>query len=179
MPTRKQILFFFTLVLVFAIVLIVSRIMHQLLIKKLIGTNANLQAFLMTIRKCEGTAGANGYRTIMGYCLFDDFSKHPNRKCVPGGSTAAGAYQFIYATWKGLQRQLLLPDFSPASQDAAAVQLIMEKKAFDDVVAGRIEAAVRKLSNTWESFTYGKTNQPHKSLDTIKKYFTDAGGTLA
>jgi lysozyme len=179
MPTTKQIFFGLSLVLTFLLALVVSRLLNARRMKSLAQSNANVRAFLYTIRQCEGTAGSDGYQIINGYCKFNDFSAHPNRKCSTGTSTAAGAYQFVYATWRGLQSKLMLSDFSPASQDAAAVELIRERGALDDVLNGDVDAAVRKLSNTWESFTYGKTSQPHKSLATIKNYFTGAGGNIA
>jgi lysozyme len=79
--------------------------------------SANLRAFLALIRWCEGTAGPDGYRTIVGGDKFDSFDDHPNIKKsgrfangVEWESTAAGAYQFLIRTWRGAQKALGLPD---------------------------------------------------------------------
>ena len=93
--------------------------------------SANLRAFLFLLRWCEGTSDADGYRRIVGGELFTDFSDHP-RKLKSGifasgkewKSTAAGAYQFLATTWDECKAALDLPDFSPESQDKAAVFLI-------------------------------------------------------
>jgi muramidase (phage lysozyme) len=58
-------------------------------------------------------------------------------------STAAGAFQFLSRTWDECAKALGLTDFSPASQDLAAVFLIDRRKALDDVLAGRFDEAVR------------------------------------
>ena len=71
-----------------------------------------------------------GYDVMYGGSQFTDYSRHPNiRHRITSGpnagqfSTAAGRYQFIYGTWTMLQRMYpdQLPDFSPASQDRAAL----------------------------------------------------------
>jgi lysozyme len=64
-------------------------------------------------------------------------------------STAAGRYQIIKPTWLSLKSKLGLPDFSPASQDAAAIELIRQRGALADVQAGRIESAVNKCAKVW------------------------------
>ena len=61
---------------------------------------------------------AQGYNVIQGGGTFSDYSEHPNRK--DDKSTAAGRYQFVYATWLEAKEALDLPDFSPESQDRAA-----------------------------------------------------------
>lgn len=66
---------------------------------------------------------SNGAYTIMnGGAHFTSFADHPGPG-REGHSSAAGRYQFIYSTWKSAQRALGLPDFSPESQDRAAVWL--------------------------------------------------------
>ncbi len=182
-------MFGLTLVLTFLVVLIISRIMNSRRMRSLSEENNNVRAFLLMIRRCEGTAGPDGYRTMFTGKLFSDFSKHPNIANSANGytSTAAGAYQFLYSTWKDLQRSLLLPDFSPASQDAGAVELIRRRGALDDVIAGDIATAVDKCAKEWASLPVvtgakaGKSyyGQPVKSLATVTNYYTSAGGQLA
>jgi muramidase (phage lysozyme) len=110
--------------------------------------NDNVKAFLMMIRHAEGTAGANGYRTLFGGKLFNDYAQHPRVK-VPFRntySTAAGAYQFLYSTWYRLSLKLGLKDFSPESQDKACIELIREKNALEDVKNGNFESAIKKIA---------------------------------
>lgn len=133
------------------------------------------------IRKCEGTAGPDGYRTMFGGKTFTDMSRHPNVK-VPFRdtySTAAGAYQFLYSTWTTLALRLNLKDFSETSQDLAAIELIREKNALADVEAGRISDAIYKIRKIWASLPGAGYNQPEKSLTTALGYYKTAGGTIA
>ena len=37
----------------------------------------NTAAFLKMLRRSEGTAGPNGYRTLFGGALFDGWADHP------------------------------------------------------------------------------------------------------
>ena len=84
------------------------------------------RALLDTIAGTESP----GYDVLYGGKRFTDFSQHPNIP-VPIRSgpnkgkttTAAGRYQFIFDTWKGIQGELGLPNFSPESQDQAAWHL--------------------------------------------------------
>lgn len=89
-------------------------------------THPNIQAFLLMI----GTADGDGYRRLFGGRLFDSYADHPRIKITanlggkPITSTAAGAYQILANTWDAVRPKLGLPNFSPASQDCAAVELI-------------------------------------------------------
>lgn len=136
--------------------------------------NPNLRAFLMVIRTGEGTANANGYRTLFGGRLFDGFADHPRITVTASGytSTAAGAYQFLARTWDGLG----LPDFSPASQDIGAVMLIKRRGALADVLAGRFETAVRKCNKEWASLPGSPYGQPTVSLERASATFARWGG---
>lgn len=159
---------------------------------------ANLAAFLATIRKAEGTAGPNGYRTLFGGGLFSDFRDHPRRAARftdKAGrrlwTSAAGAYQFMAVsplpdgsstkvdTWDRLAARLQLPDFSPASQDAAAVELIREAGALDMVRAGEFDAAIGKVRRIWASLPGAGYSQAERSIDALRLAYADAGGTFA
>ncbi|MDW8420131.1 MAG: glycoside hydrolase family 104 protein [Chitinophagales bacterium] len=141
--------------------------------------NANVQAFLRVIRYAEGTAGANGYRTMFTGKLFNNgYADHPRQTNCAGRlcSTAAGAYQFLSTTWDYLRLRLKLKDFSPLSQDMAAVELIREKKALDDIIAGRFESAIGKLNKTWASLPGSPYGQPVKTMAELKTQFKNYGG---
>lgn len=158
----------------------------------------NIGAFLFMIRTAEGTAGPNGHRTMFGGRLFDGWGDHPriaHRFTDKAGrqlwTSAAGAYQFMAVspipgggstrvdTWDRLQARLGLPDFGPASQDAAAVELIREAGALADVRAGRFDAAVSKVRRIWASMPGAGYSQPEKSLDALRIAYLNNGGTLA
>lgn len=160
--------------------------------------SANLRAFLMLIRQCEGTADADGYRALFGHRpdaprLFDSFADHPRIRTyekrdefIRNGkidyTTAAGAYQITETTWNSLVRKLgreTLPDFSPESQDRAAVALIQGRHALDDVEAGRLESAIRKCGPEWASLPSSTSGQPRRSLEECVKFFRAAGGQIA
>ncbi|MGE4961585.1 glycoside hydrolase family 24 protein, partial [Yersinia enterocolitica] len=101
----------------------------------------NLKAFLDMLAWSEGTsrtAGSdNGYNVIVGGKLFTGYQDHPRvvvelpRLGIK--STAAGRYQLLSRYWDAYKKQLGLKDFSPASQDAVAIQQIRERKALQDI----------------------------------------------
>lgn len=142
---------------------------------------ANRAAFLAMIRKSEGTAGPNGYRTFYGGSLFSDLSAHPNVKHTAAGitSTAAGAYQFLFSTWEECRRALSLPDFGPESQDRAAVFLVKRRGALGDVDAGRFADAVAKCSKEWASLPGAGYGQHENTLASLQAAYLAAGGALA
>lgn len=146
----------------------------------------NLAACLAAIKWAEGTAGPDGYRTMFGYRYFNDFSDHPrqyfpytNEAGVTIRTSAAGAYQIIVRTWDSLRARLNLPDFSPASQDAAAVELIRERGALQDAYAGRMEAVATKCRSVWASLPGSDVDQPTRPMSGVLAAFQSAGGTLA
>jgi lysozyme len=163
----------------------------------------NVRAFLAMIRTAEGTADANGYRALFGHTarrprLFESFDDHPRiaRQFTDAAgrrqwTSAAGAYQFMAIsplpgggttrvdTWGEVQRRLRLPDFSPESQDAAAVELIRQAGALGDVRAGRFEAAVNKVRGRWASLPGAGYDQPEQTMATVAAAYRQAGGTFA
>lgn len=144
----------------------------------------NRAAMLLTIRSAEGTAGRNGYRTLFGGGLFDSLADHPRQRITrmsngkPITSSAAGAYQFLERTWDRIALRLGLPDFSEASQDAAALELIREAGALGDVDAGRFELAVRKIRKIWASLPGAGYGQPERALSELQAAFVAAGGVV-
>lgn len=142
----------------------------------------NVRAFLRAIRLGEGTADADGYRRIVGGELFDDFSDHPRKRVwierYGVWSTAAGAYQFIASTWDEMRAKYGLPDFSPASQDRAAVGLLIRRKALDDVIAGRIEQAIEKCRLEWASLPGSPYGQRTESMQRVLDTYVAAGGSF-
>jgi lysozyme len=157
-----------------------------LLIRKLsMDTNSrqykNLKAFLTMIQYAEGTYGQDGYRKLYGGSLFNDLSKHPNTPTTKWGitSTAAGAYQILSKTWNELQTKLGLPDFSPLSQDKAAIELIRRRKALEDVMAGRWAQAIEKCKKEWASLPGAGYGQNEKNIKNLLSVYKVAGGTIS
>ena len=145
------------------------------------GAYNNLKAFLAMIQYSEGTYGKNAYRMLYGGGLFSDYSWHPNIAVTKGGitSTAAGAYQILYSTWIGVAQSLGLTDFSPMSQDRAAIELIRRRGAFEDVLAGRFDTAIDKCRKEWASFPGAGYGQGERSLELLATVYQKAGGQMA
>ena len=141
----------------------------------------NLRAFLLTIQHSEGTIGPNAYRTFYGGGLFNSYAAHPNTKNTRWGltSTAAGAYQMLYGTWATMQAKLNLPDFSPQSQDKAAIELIRMKGALPDIAAGNIPTAFEKCRKVWASLPGAGYGQGEHSLSNLLAAYRSNGGTIA
>lgn len=160
--------------------------LYFLLKKKLsMDTNSreykNLKAFLIMIQYSEGTFGKDGYRMLYGGGIFNDLSKHPNTRVTKWGitSTAAGAYQILNKTWNELQTKLKLPDFSPLSQDKAAIELIRRRKALEDVMAGRFAQAIEKCKKEWASLPGAGYGQNEKNAKSLLAVYKIAGGNTA
>jgi lysozyme len=158
---------------------------------------ANLAACLHMVKFAEGTAGRgdDGYNILFGGSTFDSYADHPRRAVQftdRAGrrlwTSAAGAYQFMAVsviptggrtrvnTWDRLQQRLQLPDFSPASQDAAAIELIRERGALGDAMAGRIPEFVRKCAPIWASLPGAGYAQPERKLSSLLHAYQAAGG---
>jgi lysozyme len=148
---------------------------------------ANLSAFLFMIRSTEHVYPRDvlndaAYSIFYGGSKFSNFADHPvltgekkgvplpDHFCTAAGlkpgcvSTAAGAYQLIKGTWTRLKAKLNLTDFSPLSQDQAAVALLDESGALDLIYAGDIEGAIKKASRIWASLPGSTAQQNPKAL---------------
>lgn len=142
-------------------------------------SNPNVQKFLRVVGQAEGTVGdkiADPYRVGFGGATLESLDSHPN-VLVPFTQTdgtknktsAAGAYQFIKPTWDEEANELGLTDFSPRSQDLAAINRLRKRGALDDVLNGRMDAAVAKLGNEWASLPSSPYAQPKRSAGFIEQ----------
>lgn len=137
------------------------------------------QAWLDLIAWCEGTSGPDGYRTCFTGAKFDSFADHPRKVHCAGRlcSDAAGRYQFLSTTWDECRRALGLPDFSPASQDQAALYLIDRRGALENIDRLQMVNALEKLSWEWASLPnsrgQGRYGQPIKSLAEVNAKLTE------
>ncbi|MEB3318934.1 MAG: glycoside hydrolase family 104 protein [Cyanobacteriota bacterium] len=143
---------------------------------------AERRALLNTIRYAEGTwtgGREEGYRIIYGGARVERLDRHPEitvrRRYV---SAAAGAYQFLPATWHEASSRLGLPDFGPRSQDQAALHLIQKRGAlvaFDQ--RGLTPEVLARLAPEWASLpaTHGGSwyGQPVKTVAELQRFYSD------
>ena len=158
----------------------------------------NLQAFLAMIAVSEGTAaiGDRGYNCIVGSrvgraLLFTSYADHPRIKVQLRAddpktlqdeglwSTAAGRYQILARYFDAYKKTLGLRDFTPASQDAIAVQMIREQKALDNIEAGQLVPAIDRCKNIWASLPGAGYGQHENTLDRLAQAYTQNGGVVA
>ena len=181
-------------IVIVVIVYVIMKQKHKTEVEEA-STDANVKAFLKMLQWAEGTNG--DYHIVFGGAHFQNMSDHPaitgewtgkilsDDICIAAGqnpgckSTAAGAYQIIKPTWLGLKSKLDLKDFTPVSQDLAAIELIREKGALDDVKAGRVQEAIDKVRFVWASLPGNTYRQPTKTLADLKNYYETKGGNIA
>jgi len=150
------------------------------------GISANARRWLDTISFAEGTwgQGAPRYDITFGYEPIKDLSRHPDRVVQGDGiaSAAAGAYQFMPGTWQGVRSKLRLPDFGPASQDLAALELIRQRGVDPDRDPITRENVAR-LSGEWASLptVEGKSayGQPVKTFERLSEFAQKRGATAS
>lgn len=148
----------------------------------------NVRAFFRVIRQGESSQDDSiAYRMIVGGQMFTSFADHPriSGKCwtVNGKrlcSSAAGAYQITKTTWDEVRQKMGLVDFSPASQDMAALGRISYRGALPAVLAGDLKTATAKLRDEWTSLPGAKENNAAAGgLDNSRKIFLSWGGQIA
>ena len=146
-----------------------------------------VSAFLYMLRCCEhnalDVASGRCYNVVFGGGTFSDMSDHPYETgewkgktlppatCVAAGipsgickSTAAGAYQITYPTWRDLKARLGLTDFSQASQDAAAAELLRQTGAIDALSSGDVAGAIADAGKKWASLPGAIGGQGQRTL---------------
>lgn len=139
-----------------------------------------VRAFLDTIAYAEGTYHnrSRGYHMrFPSGTMFEDLDTHPGiAACALCGnkeisSTAAGRYMFLETIWKTVASRLDLGDFSPLNQDIAALYLVRERRALDDVKNGDLKSALEKVNVIWASLPGSPHQQPIKKYETLRKVF--------
>ena len=148
----------------------------------------NLKAFLDTIAWSEiGPAllavSDNGYNVCVGSTvanplLFSSYATHPMRHDNHTNSNAAGRYQLMGRYYLPYKMQLKLPDFSPASQDAIALQQIRECQALDAIAAGDMLTALERCAHIWASFPGAGYGQHEQETSGLIAAFINAGGVV-
>lgn len=134
----------------------------------------NVKAFLDTIAYGEGA----NYNTYYGGGKFDPNGPHPCRKVTAGRwtSTAAGRYQFLCDTWRGLSSRFGFTTMSPANQDLGALALISDKGGLTPILNGDLATAIQKVKGTWPSLPTG--SQQTRTWAQASSFYARAGGTL-
>lgn len=143
-----------------------------------VASHPNVRAMLRVIREGEGTADEAGYSRLFGGGQFASFADHPRVVIRKSGytTTAAGAYQFLSSTWDETREMMGLRDFSPASQDLAAVGRMAARGALTDILNGKFTQAVAKLGREWASLPGSPYGQPTISATRARQVYAAAGG---
>lgn len=150
--------------------------------------NAQRKAFLDMLAWSEGTdkpgqpTKNRGYDVIVGGSLFASYADHPRKLIdlprLKIKSTAAGRYQLLARYWDAYRKQLGLNDFSPANQDAVALQQIKERGALPLIDRGDIRQAIDRCSNIWASLPGAGYGQFEHKADALIAKFKAAGGKV-
>lgn len=148
----------------------------------------NVAAYLDMLGFSEGTDDGHqptrdhGYDVLVGGALFTSYADHPrvlvDLPRLGIKSTAAGRYQLIARWYDPYSRMLKLSDFSPASQDAIAVQQIRERGALADIQAGRLRAAITKCRNIWASLPGAGYGQHENKYEQLRAQYLLCGGEI-
>ncbi len=135
------------------------------------------RALLNTIARAEGTWDSKGgrprYDQTFGYTTFDPNNPHPERIVRSGGyaSDAAGAYQFLSTTWKGVKGGN--KPMTPENQDLGALELVRRRGV--DPNKPLDAASLNKLAPEWASLPTleGKSyyGQPVKQRDELLNFY--------
>lgn len=143
-------------------------------------SDPNVRKMFDLVAYTEGVK--HGYNTMFGNQRIDNLSAHPNIrkqfKQTDGKmnvTTAAGRYQFLKPTWDGLSRQYGLKDFSPQSQDIAAVALLAQNGALPYVLKGDFATAIQKSGGTWASLPSSQYKQGKRSWNDVNQFL---GGNI-
>jgi muramidase (phage lysozyme) len=150
---------------------------------RLLLADARIRAFLRVIRERESSQGDEAYRMRwpgLGKpaAYFDDFSQHP-RIFEPTThdrvSSAAGAYQITATTWDEIAADLGLTDFTPASQDLAAVGLLVKRGIVEYLLppVPDFDGAVTRARATWTSLPGASESSSTWTMDRARYCYDD------
>ncbi|MFE8049320.1 glycoside hydrolase family 24 protein [Brenneria goodwinii] len=142
--------------------------------------NPNARSYLDAISRAEGTSAYmnSGYHTMFGGGQVADLSDHPRQlrdfQQTDGTwnkTSAAGRYQFTQKSWDEAATALGLNDFSPQSQDLAALWLIQRAGQLDNVLNGNFMDATNNLGGVWASLPSSPYAQPKRSAAEMEAYY--------
>ncbi len=142
--------------------------------------NPNARSYLDAISRAEGTSGYmnSGYHTMFGGAQVASLADHPRQlkdfQQTDGAwnkTSAAGRYQFTQKSWDEAAAALGLNDFSPQSQDMAALWLIQRAGQLDNVLNGDFMTATNNLGGVWASLPSSPYAQPKRSQAEMESYY--------
>ena len=143
-------------------------------VNRTMNRSSNIKGYQSAIGRAEHGGKDDQYNVVFGGGTFDTTKGHPD-KVVDGGkysSAAAGKYQFMPGTWKGVTGSVKTP-MTRSNQDKAATSLIKSRGVNLDLPMTR--RSVNKLSGEWASLPdkSGKSRygQPVKSYSQLRSWF--------
>lgn len=114
------------------------------------------------------------YDAWVGNKKFSGFAEHPGKNST--GGSAAGKYQIISETWNSISNQLGLTDFSPLSQDLAAIALLQEVGAIHQLQLNNSLGAISLASTKWEALPHTAIGNDVVGLSYAHKKITPSYG---
>jgi muramidase (phage lysozyme) len=114
-----------------------------------------IRAFLDMIAFAEAYFAKRvmNYDEGSNFIKIDDLTDHPQRILPGGSSSASGRYQFMSPDWATTKKAVGVSDFTPESQDIAAVHLLRSRnRIVEAILADNILEAIQRASGTWASF---------------------------
>jgi muramidase (phage lysozyme) len=154
----------------------------------LAGVPSNRSAFLDMIAWSEGSTRVdgsdNGYNVLVGGGLFTGYADHPRQPVffprLGIYSTAAGRYQLLARYFDDYRAMLGLPDFSPESQDAIALEQLREcGTCLNMIDMGNLKAAIGLCAHIWASLPGAGYGQTETELASLTMAFEASGGIVA
>jgi muramidase (phage lysozyme) len=118
----------------------------------------------------------DGYNVLVGSTpahprLFTSYLKHPDILVTVNSaglkSTAAGRYQFLHRTWKGLG----LPDFSPENQDRGCIDLFKQVHAYVRIQSGDVRNWISMCAPIWASLPGAGYGQHENKMDDLAEAY--------
>ena len=148
--------------------------------------NDNIKAFISAIAAAEGGdynlkfGGVKGKKNDKWQ--FSDYKTHPGTGS-DGKTTAAGMYQINKSTWKEMGDRMGLSDFSPATQDLLAVEILRSIHVIDCIVEGDINTALKAASRRWAALPQGpneggRYDQSYMDYDEFITTYKRRGGSV-
>lgn len=143
------------------------------------------QALHDSIAYAEGTRNhsKDGYDVMFSFRIASSCQRHPNQ-CISFGSTcstAAGRYQFLYNTWRGVAAARNFGTFEPENQERGAAYLISTTRRVSvpqsrAMSAAEFSNAMSKLSYEWASLPPGRYGQPVKTASQMRSTYCSIAG---
>lgn len=142
----------------------------------------NVKIFLALLQRTEGTDKyTDPYIVRYGGSFVTPNLPHDGKKITAGAytSSAVGAYQFLFNTWKAIHSGQN-PAMTPERQDTAAITLIKQAGAYENIINSEWETAIKKTNKIWASLPGSPYGQPtfkiEKALTFIKNNIIPASG---